>query len=181
MSTRPPRYAAIEDVLGSLGDELGPSRWLSLDQNRIDTFARVTEDRQWIHTDPSRAAEGPYGQTVAHGFLTLSLVAPVVTDIFTVGGLNSAVNYGLDRVRFPGPALSGRRLRGVAIVQQLEPTTAGLRVTLRATLECEGGNRPVCVADLLMLLIPRRALSTPPCVSEPAPTQRPGRIFDGTS
>jgi acyl dehydratase len=150
------RYASVAEVLDAVGDEVGPSRWISLGQPRIDAFADTTEDRQWIHTDPARAAEGPYGGTVAHGFLTLSLLSPVVTEIFTVGDLHSAVNYGLNRVRFPAPALAGRPVRGSATVQQVESTSTGVRVTLQVTMEAEGNDRPVCVADFLMLLVPRQ-------------------------
>src|SRR5262249_54250029 len=107
-----PAFPSVTELLGSVGDELGPSRWIIVDQERIDGFARVTEDEPWIHVDPARASTGPFGATIAHGYLTLSLVAPIVMELLTVGRLHSAVNYGLNRVRFPAPVRSGGRVRG---------------------------------------------------------------------
>jgi acyl dehydratase len=146
-------YESVAAVAGAVGEVLGPSRWLTIDQARIDAFAAITEDEQWIHVDPLRAAEGPFGSTIAHGYLTLSLVSPIVMEIFSVDKLHSAVNYGLNRVRFPAPVLSGQRVRGSATIRSAEEVGASLQVGLEVTIESEAGGRPVCVAEFLMRLV----------------------------
>lgn len=149
-----PAFASVTELLGSVGDELGPSRWIVVDQERIDGFARVTEDEQWIHVDPTRASTGPFGATIAHGYLTLSLVAPIVMELLTVGRLHSAVNYGLNRVRFPAPVRSGGRVRGRLTVVDATMRGDVAQVTVAVTVEVDGGERPACVAELVMHLRP---------------------------
>ncbi|MDT9592805.1 MaoC family dehydratase [Nocardioides zeae] len=139
------------DDLGDLvGRDLGPSSWIEVDQARIDAFAGATEDHQWIHTDPVRAGAGPFGTTIAHGFLTLALVAPFLEALLKVEGAGMGVNYGLDRVRFPASVPAGSRVRARIAVVAVDEVAAGVRqARLEITVEVEGGDRPVCVAVLL--------------------------------
>jgi acyl dehydratase len=132
--------------------ELPPTPWLEIGQDRIDAFAEATEDRQSIHVDPEIAAAGPFGTTVAHGFLTLSLVVPLLYDVAPPNGL-TFVNYGVDRVRFPAPLPASSRIRATFEVLAVEDAPGGRRATLAATVEREGGEKPVCVAQLVLLLI----------------------------
>jgi acyl dehydratase len=134
------------------GASLGPTRWLDVSQSRIDAFADATEDRQSIHVDPVVAAAGPFGTTVAHGFLTLSLVVPLLYEAAPPDGL-TLVNYGVDRVRFPAPLPADSRIRATFEVLGVEDAPGGRRATLAATVEREGGEKPVCVAQLVLLLI----------------------------
>ena len=136
-----------------IGKELGPTEWFEVDQARIDEFARATDDPQWIHIDPVRAAEGPFGTTIAHGFLTLSLCVPMLYEVLPRGG-TFAVNYGTNRVRFPAPVPSGSRVRGRFRVVAVDEVDSGSRATLEATVECEGVEKPVCVAELVVLTVP---------------------------
>jgi len=141
-------------ALGNLvGVELGPTEWREVTQRRIDAFARATDDPQWIHTDPARAAEGPFGTTIAHGFLTLSLCVPMLSEVLPPAG-GMVVNYGVDRVRFPAPVPSGSRIRARFRVASLEETSLGERAVIEATVECEGVDKPVCVAELVVLTLP---------------------------
>jgi acyl dehydratase len=136
-----------------VGVELGPTEWREVSQERIDAFAAATNDPQWIHTDPVRAAEGPFGTTIAHGFLTVSLCVPMLYEVLPPAG-GMVVNYGVDRVRFPAPVPSGGRIRGRFRVASLEDTALGERAVIEATVECEGVAKPVCVAELVVLRVP---------------------------
>ena len=133
------------------GQELGPSRWLEVTQERIDAFAETTEDRQSIHVDPELAARGPFGTTVAHGFLTLSLVIPLWNDVYTHDGVG--VNYGLNRVRFPAPVPSGGRIRARFRVETVDEIPGGVQAAIAATVELEGAEKPACVAELVLRLL----------------------------
>lgn len=135
------------------GARLGPSRWLEVDQPRIDTFAAATDDHQGIHVDPDAAAAGPFGTTVAHGFLTLSLVVPLLYEVATPSNGQVLVNYGVDRVRFPAAVPSGSRIRAVFDVVAVDAVPGGRQATLTATVEREGGDKPVCVAQLLLRIL----------------------------
>jgi acyl dehydratase len=135
-----------------VGAELGPTSWLEVTQERIDAFAAATDDPQWIHTDPERAAAGPFGGTIAHGFLTLSLCVPMLDEVLPPGGA-LAVNYGTNRVRFPAPLPSGSRVRGRFRVLSVDDVELGTRATIDAVVEREGGERPVCVAELVVLTV----------------------------
>lgn len=137
----------LADLPGRLGEVLGTSPWLTIDQARIDAFARATEDLQWIHTDPARAAAGPFGATIAHGFLTLSLLSWMGEHAFEIPHLRMSLNYGLNRVRFPAPLPVGSRVRGVFRLLACEPIDGGWQVTVEATVEREGSAKPVCVAE----------------------------------
>lgn len=144
-----PRFT-YDSLTNAAGTDLGHSSWIVIDQARIDGFAEVTGDGQWIHTDPARAADGPFGTTIAHGYLTLSLVAPVLEEIFALADVDMSVNYGTDRVRFPSPVPSGSRLRGHGQILKVEEVRGGRQATIRITMETEDGNRPACVADVLI-------------------------------
>ena len=140
---------ALEELVGQ---ELGPTGWIEITQERIDTFAEATCDPQWIHVDPDRAAEGPFGTTVAHGFLTLSLCVPMLYELFPPSE-GATVNYGVNRVRFPAAVPSGRRVRGRFQVLSVEEIPLGRRGTIQATVEWEGVDKPVCVAELVVLAL----------------------------
>jgi acyl dehydratase len=141
-------------TLGDLvGSELGPTSWIEVSQERIDAFAAATDDPQWIHVDAERAAEGPFGATIAHGFLTLSLCVPMLYEALPERGGTMAVNYGTNRVRFPAAVPSGSRIRGRFRVLRVEDTVLGERGTIEATVECDGVDKPVCVAELVVLTV----------------------------
>ena len=131
------------------GLELGPSRWLEVDQDRIDSFASATEDSQWIHTNRERAAAGPFGVPIAHGFLTLALLPELWFDLFGDGGYALTVNYGVNHVRFPAPVPVGSRVRASFRVEGVEELSGGEQARITATVEREGGDKPVCVAELV--------------------------------
>jgi acyl dehydratase len=131
------------------GDALGPGRWVEVDQERVDAFAEATEDSQWIHTNRQRAAEGPFGTTIAHGFLTLSLLPDLWFELAGDGGYRLTVNYGVNRVRFPAPVPVGSRVRASFRIEDVEPVEGGEQARIAATVEREGHEKPVCVAELV--------------------------------
>jgi acyl dehydratase len=131
------------------GQELGPSRWLEISQERVDAFAAATEDAQWIHTNRQRAAEGPFGTTIAHGFLTLSLLPELWFEVAGDGGYHLTVNYGVNRVRFPAPVPVGSRVRATFRIEEVESVDGGEQARIAATIEREGQEKPVCVAELV--------------------------------
>ena len=131
------------------GLELGPSDWVEIDQERINGFAGSTGDNQWIHVDPERAAAGPFGTTVAHGFLTLSLLPELWFELAGDGGYRMAINYGLDRVRFPAPVPVGSRVRAHFRVGDVTEVSGGVQAVVESTVEREGEEKPVCVAQLV--------------------------------
>jgi acyl dehydratase len=137
----------IDDVKAGL--EVGPSEWREIEQSRIDAFAGATDDHQWIHVDPERAAAGPFATTIAHGYLTLSLLVPFAYDLLPVEDASAGINYGLNRVRFPAPVPVGSRIRARFRVEDVAEVEGGVQVTLAATVEREGSEKPVCVAELL--------------------------------
>lgn len=140
-------YQRLSELQGLVGSTLGVSDWLHVDQDRIDRFAAVTGDDQWIHVDPKRAAAGPFGTSVAHGHLTLSLVPVMVRSAFMVADVRMTVNYGLNRVRFPAPVPSGSRLRGHFKLLTFEAIAGGAQLVVEVRTEREGHSRPVCVAE----------------------------------
>jgi len=140
-------FEHLTDLQALVGQEVGVSDWISVDQKRIDQFADATGDHQWIHIDPVRAAAGPFGTTVAHGFLTLSLLPEMGASAFQVRDTRMGVNYGLNRVRFPAPVPSGSRLRGRFKLLSYEPIEGGAQLTVEVTMEREGSPKPVCVAE----------------------------------
>ena len=131
------------------GLELGPSEWRTIDQARIDAFAGATDDPQWIHVDPERAAGGPFGTTIAHGYLTLALLVPFSYELLAVEDVELTLNYGLNRVRFPAPVPVGSRVRARFRVESVEPVAGATQVTMAATVEREGAEKPVCAAELV--------------------------------
>lgn len=141
------RSLTREELVGLMGRELAVSDWMTVDQERIDRFAEATGDHQWIHTEPERAAQGPYGATVAHGFLTLSLLPAMFTSGFTIGDSRMGLNYGLNRVRFPAPVRAGSRVQGHFKLLAYEAIEGGAQLTIEVTVLCEGLDKPVCVAE----------------------------------
>jgi acyl dehydratase len=140
---------ALEDLTPLVGTCLGSSSWVEVDQHRIDTFADATDDHQWIHTDPERAKDGPFGGTIAHGYLTLSLVIPMWSEILEVRNVTTKVNYGLGKVRFPAPVPAGSKVRATATLTAVEPIAGGVQVTVDVVIERDGSDKPVCVAQPL--------------------------------
>jgi acyl dehydratase len=137
----------LDDLTALAGQELGSSSWVEVDQRRIDTFARATGDDQWIHTDPERAKDGPFGTTIAHGYLTLALLIPMWTEILEVREARTKINYGLGRVRFPAPLPAGSKIRATATLASADPIDGGVQVIVDAVITRDGGARPVCVAQ----------------------------------
>ena len=149
------RTVATPGELSNLvGAELVGEDWLTIDQGRIDAFAGATGDFQWIHVEPERAAAGPFGATIAHGYLTLSLITLLTEGLLEVGGTGAVVNYGLDKVRFVQPVRVGSRLRARSEVIAVDESGQGYRVSLRVTIEIEGSERPALVAETIVLFVP---------------------------
>jgi acyl dehydratase len=148
----PRRFDSVASVTGAVGQDLGVTDWLELTQARIDLFADATDDHQWIHVDPQRAASGPFGACVAHGYLTLSLANVFLPQLVHYEGLRMGVNYGCNKVRFPAPVKAGRRIRGRGEVLDAAPHGDGVQVTVRVTVEVEGSERPACVVETISLL-----------------------------
>lgn len=147
----PTEVGSVEKLGEFVGREVALSEWLEVSQTRIDEFAEATEDRQWIHTDPERAArESPFKETIAHGFLTLSLLSELMRLAVSVGGVRMGLNYGLNRVRFVAPVPAGSRVRGRFTLSALEEVKGGAQATWEVAVEREGGNRPCCVAEWLV-------------------------------
>jgi acyl dehydratase len=142
-------FEHLTDLQPLVGQNVGVSDWITVDQRRIDLFADATGDHQWIHIDPARAAKGPFGTTIAHGFLTLSLLPEMSASAFEVLDTRMGVNYGLGKVRFPAPVPSGSRLRGQFKLVRYEPIEGGAQITVEVTMEREGSDKPVCVAESL--------------------------------
>ncbi|QQS25596.1 MAG: MaoC family dehydratase [Actinomycetota bacterium] len=136
-------------VRAAVGSHLGHSGWLQVDQDRVDLFAEATGDHQWIHVDPARAAAGPFGATIAHGYLTLALSNYFLPQIVEVRGFAMGVNYGVDKVRFPAPVRVGSRIRAGAELVEVAELANGLQTLIRITVEIEGGDKPACVIDSL--------------------------------
>jgi acyl dehydratase len=142
-------FQSAEELRAATGREAGPTDWITIEQSRVDAFADATDDHQWIHVDPVRAATGPFGSTIAHGYLTLSLVNLFLPDLVRVDGARMGVNYGTDKVRFPAAVKVGARIRGRAQVLETTDVPGGVQIVVRVTIEIEGGDRPACVADTI--------------------------------
>jgi len=147
-------FENIDALRAAVGERLGAGEWLEIDQRRIDTFAEATGDDQWIHVDPARAADGPFGATIAHGYLTLSLLPFLGRDIWKVDGVKMGINYGLNKVRFPNPVRVGSRVRTVVDLLSAQDSAQGVQVTYRHTMEIEGHERPALVAETVSLVVP---------------------------
>lgn len=140
---------AFSDLASLVGTTLGPTEWRTVTQEQINTFADATDDHQWIHTDPERAAEGPFGAPIAHGFLTLSLLIPMWVSLLDVEGVSTKVNYGLDKVRFVSPVKAGANIRMTATVAEVEEVRGGTQLAIDVTIEIEGSEKPAVVARSL--------------------------------
>lgn len=143
-----------DEVAAAAGEDLGVSEWVEISQERIDAFADATGDHQWIHVDVDRAADGPFGGTIAHGYLTLSMLPMLAADVVAYEGCSAVINYGADKVRFPQPLRVGSRVRAGATITAARESGPGVLVTVRWSVEVDGEDKPACVADTLMLLIP---------------------------
>jgi len=139
----------VEGIRSAVGRHLGWSPWVEITQERIDLFAEATGDHQWIHVDPERAAAGPFGTTIAHGYLTLSLVNQLLPQVVEVSGVSMGINYGADRVRFPSPVPVGTRLRAGVELTAVQDVPGGIQTTMVVTMEMEGSDKPACVVECL--------------------------------
>jgi acyl dehydratase len=145
-------FTSAAEVEAAVGEHLGESSWRTITQEQVNLFADATDDHQWIHVDPERATAGPFGATIAHGYLSLSLLAAFSLEVISTEGVQMAINYGLDRVRFLAPVRVGSRVRSSADLLTATPADAGLRIAVRHTVEIEGEAKPALVADSLALL-----------------------------
>lgn len=139
-----------DDFRTLVGVEIGTSSWVEVTQEQIEGFADLTGDHQWIHTDPERAASGPFGTTIAHGYLTLSLLVPLLEEVLVVENRTSSINYGLDKVRFPAPVPAGSRVRMSATLAEATDIDSGVQVKFDCTFEVDGQERPACVARAVL-------------------------------
>lgn len=145
----PTTVGSAAETISLVGQDLGTSDWLEVTQERINTFADATDDHQWIHCDPQRAAAGPFGTTIAHGYLTLSLVIPLMEQVLVIENKTTSINYGLNKVRFPAPVPVGSRIRMKAAMAEATEVPSGVQVTLDCAIEIEGQERPACVASVV--------------------------------
>jgi acyl dehydratase len=147
-------FSTPVSLIGSEGTQLGPTDWLLIDQARVNGFADVTGDHQWIHVDPERAKDGPFGGTIAHGYLTMSLVNYFLPQLLEVRGFAHAVNVGADRLRFLAPVKVGARIRGVGEIVTVEEIKGAIQSIVRVTVEIEGGDKPACIVDTISRYFP---------------------------
>jgi acyl dehydratase len=146
-------FDGIADLEAAVGTHIGHSEWRTITQEQIDAFASATGDHQWIHVDRERAARGPFGCTIAHGYLTLSLVPMMVWEVYTIDGAQMGVNYGADKLRFPAPVPVDSRIRAGVDLLSVAPGGGGHQVRSRVTVEREGGDKPVCVVDTVSIVV----------------------------
>ena len=147
----PVRTLHHDDLARSVGTQLGPTEWTRVTQQQVAGFADLTHDHQWIHVDEERARAGPFGTTIAHGYLTLSLVPFLLGQLLEVTGVTMAVNYGLEKVRFPAPVPVGAGIRASAEIVAVDPRAGATQLTVRVSVHCDAADRPVCVADVVIL------------------------------
>lgn len=147
-------FGSVDEVKAAKGEHLGHTEWRTISQEQVNLFADATDDHQWIHVDTERAKTGPFGNTIAHGFLTLSLVPSFLNELFRVDNITMGINYGLNKVRFTAPVPVGSRIRAGAELVDVKGTPSGVLSTVRITIEIEGGQRPACVAEVLLLHVP---------------------------
>ncbi|GAA1167500.1 acyl dehydratase [Kitasatospora gansuensis] len=147
-------YASLADLTAAVGTELGTSEWHTIDQARVDLFAEATGDHQWIHVDPVRAKESPFGGTIAHGYLTLSLIPVLAKECYAVEGIRMALNYGSEKVRFPAPVPVGTAIRATAELVSAEQVSGGVQAVVRYTITSEGSPKPHCVAETITRFYP---------------------------
>lgn len=147
-------FNGIAELEKAVGTHLGFSDWHEVTQEQVNMFADATGDHQWIHIDTEKAAQGPFGATVAHGFLTLSLLPMLAAEVYSVEGVKMGVNYGADKLRFPSPVPVGSRVRAGVELNGVTPNSLGYQVATRVTIEREGGDKPACVVDMLAVVVP---------------------------
>ena len=147
-------FSGLEEFEKAVGTHLGYSDWRTITQEQINLFADATGDHQWIHVDPEKAKDGPFGTTIAHGYLTLSIIPSLVWQIYAVENLSMGINYGSNKVRFPSPVPVGSRVRAGAELLSLERGPNGAQATVKVTVEREGGDKPACVAETVAVLVP---------------------------
>ncbi|MCG5470248.1 MaoC family dehydratase [Micromonospora sp. LAH09] len=147
-------FSSLEELATAVGETIGPGPWQRIEQSRVDLFADATDDHQWIHLDPERAAAGPFGGTIAHGYLTLSLLPALAGRLYRVEGVAMGVNYGLNRVRFPAPVRVGASVRATVVVAEVSPVSGGVQMVATVTVESDSGGKPVCVAETVSRLYP---------------------------
>ncbi|TDE42572.1 MaoC family dehydratase [Nonomuraea mesophila] len=147
-------FANVQELKAAVGEKFGPTEWQTVTQDQVNLFADATHDHQWIHVDVDRAKEGPFGGTIAHGYLTLSLLPSLMFELVKVDGIAMAVNFGLNKVRFPRPVPVGARIRAAGELSDVKGTPAGYLSTLKMTIEIEGERRAACVAEVLILYVP---------------------------
>jgi acyl dehydratase len=140
-------FATPDELLSAVGRDLGTTEWVAIEQDRIDQFAEATGDHQWIHVDPTAAADGPFGATIAHGYLTLAITNLFLPELMRVDGVSMGINYGANKVRFPQPVVVGSRIRATAIVTEAQEINGGVQVVVTITVEIEGQNKPACVVE----------------------------------
>ena len=150
----PQSFHGVDEVAHAVGSTLGETEWLEITQEQVNQFADATGDHQWIHVDVDRAKKGPYGGTIAHGYLTLSLIARFGDELFQVDGVSAKLNYGVNKVRFPAPVPVGSRVRAGASISSTAETPAGIQVSLNWVIELENSTKPACVAETVVLLVP---------------------------
>lgn len=150
-------YDSPADMMGQEGALLGPTDWLLIDQDRVNGFAEVTGDHQWIHVDPDKAKDGPFGGTIAHGYLTMSLANFFLPDLIEVRGFSHAVNVGADRLRFLSPVKVGSRIRAAGEIMTVEEIKGAVQSVVRVTIEIEGSEKPACVIDTISRYYPETA------------------------
>ncbi|MFL6133296.1 MAG: MaoC family dehydratase [Nocardioidaceae bacterium] len=147
-------FTTFEELSGAVGEDLGSTDWLEVTQERVDAFADATGDHQWIHVDVERARSGPFGGTIAHGYLTLSLIPYFTPQLFTLDTPGAKLNYGVNRVRFPNPVRVGSKIRASAQIAEVTDVPAGKQMVTRFTIEIDGEAKPACVAETVVLLLP---------------------------
>jgi acyl dehydratase len=147
-------FHGVDEVLASVGTSLGQTDWLEITQDQVNTFAEATGDHQWIHVDVEKASKGPFGGTIAHGYLTLSLIARFGPELFKVEGVRASLNYGVNKVRFPAPVPVGAKVRASATVSGAQQIETGVQVSLQWVIEIENNPKPACVAETVVLLVP---------------------------
>jgi len=147
-------FASFDDLTAAIGEDLGHTDWMEVTQERVDAFADATGDHQWIHVDVERAKNGPFGGTIAHGYLTLSLVPQFGAQLFSLETPGAKLNYGVNKVRFPSPVPVGSKIRAGASITEVTDVPAGKQMVIRYVVEIEGADKPACVAETVVLLLP---------------------------
>ncbi len=146
-------FRSLAEIDAAVGEEMGPTEWMTITQDRVNTFAEATGDHQWIHVDVPRAASGPFGGTIAHGYLTLSLVPLLASQLFHIDTMGAKLNYGVNKVRFPHPVPVGSSIRATATIAEVSDVPAGKQLITRYVVEIEDVAKPACVAETVVLLL----------------------------